>query len=90
MTIAAKCECGKSPYYCVGGEGCKWIGGYIIPLIDPTEETSIAFAEWVSLHCFNKFVDNQWLWGYKEKWKRVEVGWLSTKQLFEEFKNRNK
>jgi len=24
MTIAAKCECGKSPYYCVGGEGCRW------------------------------------------------------------------
>jgi len=24
MTLAAKCTCGKSPWYCVGGEGCRW------------------------------------------------------------------
>ena len=27
MPIAAKCTCGKSPYYCIGGEGCRWEKG---------------------------------------------------------------
>jgi hypothetical protein len=24
MSIAAKCSCGKSPSFCIGGDGCKW------------------------------------------------------------------
>lgn len=50
------------------------------------EGRTIGFAEWASLHCFNKFTDGQWFWGYKEKYHRLGVGWLTTKQLFQEFK----
>ncbi len=27
MSIAAKCTCGKSISFCIGGEGCRWEKG---------------------------------------------------------------
>lgn len=55
--------------------------------LDRSGEFAINFIEWASLHCFNKFVDNHWSWGYKEKYKRMDIGWLTTEQLLREYLN---
>ncbi len=55
-----------------------------------TREQMKDFLEWASLHCFNKFIDGKWSWGYKEKYKRIEIGWLTTDQLLTEYLNSKK
>ena len=71
------------------GEELKYLRAEFEANIDKvfTKTDMEGFLDWASLNCFNKFMDKRWMWGYKEKARRISFGWLTTSQLLTEYLN---